>query len=162
MLLWSCGDVYWRWQVATPLQASHRQTPVCRPRTKATSYAVCAVKSLRHFPPGFPFAHSTFPVGASLLCCTSCFPTEEAESPEKQLVCRAWPNSSLHCALKLWFEVGNKSQWAAATAITVWCERYQTGRGMVRWREDGLKVVAKTLGVCSLLHHRPFFSFKVM
>lgn len=28
---------------------------------------------------------------------------------------------------------------------------------MVRWREGGLKVVAKILGVCSLLHHRPFF-----
>lgn len=28
---------------------------------------------------------------------------------------------------------------------------------MVRWREGGLKVVAKTLGARSLLQHRPFF-----
>lgn len=36
-------------------------------------------------------------------------------------------------------------------------DRHQTRSGMVRWREGGLKVVAKTLGARSLLQHRPFF-----
>lgn len=37
--------------------------------------------------------------------CASPFPGEEAAGPEKQLVHRAWPNSSLCCSLRLWLEM---------------------------------------------------------